>query len=165
MSYSVKSRRDFFKIGIFASSLMGISVNSLFASGTHLQTLKIVQKDLFPEKKIDDSNAYGYLSLILNHSRVSQESKNFLRNGATWLNEESLTRYNKAYIELNANDRQKILQIISKERWGRSWIKTVLTYIMEATLGDPIYGVNKKESGWKWLSHESGLPRPKGILL
>lgn len=144
---------------------MVMSQNKLFASVSPLQTLAVVQEDLFPQKMITNSNALSYISIIFKHSRISADEKQFLRNGTKWLNEESVSQYDKLYTQLNSEKRQKILQIISKESWGRSWIKIVLSYIVEAVLGDPIYGINKKESGWKWLGHVSGLPRPKEAIL
>ena len=161
----MKSRRTFFKTALLGTSILAISGKDVFASVTPLQTLKIVQLDLFPQSMIENANAYAYLSLILNHSLVSEDDKKFLRNGTRWLNEEALKEYKTTYIKLNKHQRQNILKIISKETWGKSWIKKVLTYIMEATLGDPIYGINKNETGWRWLNHETGLPRPKAALL
>lgn len=161
----MKSRRSFFKTAFLGTSFFVIAGKELLASATPLDTLEVVQVDLFPQNMIENANAFAYLTLILNHSLVTQEDKQFLRNGTRWLNEEAVDIYKKVYTKLNKNQRQNVLKTIAKEPWGESWIKTVLTYIMEATLGDPIYGINKKESGWKWLKHTSGLPRPKKALL
>ena len=161
----MKSRRTFFQTAFLGTSLLFISGKGVFASVTPLQTLELVQVDLFPQTMVENANAFAYLSVILKHSHISNENKQFLRNGTRWLNEEAVKEYKEVYTKLNKHQRQNILKIIAKESWGRSWIKTVLTYIMEATLGDPIYGINKNETGWKWLEHESGLPRPKKVLL
>ena len=160
-----KSRRTFFKTTFLTSLVMVMSQNKLFASVTPLQTLAVAQGDLFPQEVITSSNALSYISIIFKHSRISAGNKQFVRNGTKWLNEEAVKQYDKLYTQLNPAQRQNILQIISKESWGRSWIKTVLGYILEAVLGDPIYGINKNEFGWKWLEHESGLPRPKEARL
>ncbi len=162
---NIKSRRNFFKTSFLSSFVMLTAQNKIFASVTPLHTLAIVQEDLFPQETITQSNAFAYISIIFQHSRISAENKQFLRNGVKWLNEEAITIYNKLYTTLDASQRQSVLQVIAKESWGKSWIKTVLRYIMEAVLGDPIYGINKNESGWKWLNHTSGLPRPKEALL
>lgn len=159
------SRRNFLKSTLGGSLIALSTSNELFALTTPLQTLKVVQTDLFPKEKIDDANAYAYLSIILHHSHISDEDKHFLKNGTLWLNEEALKTYKDVYIKLSSKQRQKVLRTISQESWGKSWIKTVLGYIMEAVLGDPIYGINKEESGWKWLAHTSGLPRPTKALL
>jgi len=36
---------------------------------------------------------------------------------------------------------------------------------MESVLGDPVYNINKDGSGWNWLEHKPGLPRPKEPIL
>lgn len=144
---------------------MIMAKNELYASVSPMQTLALLQKDLFPSEILASSNAYGYVSIIFHHSRVSAQDKQFLRNGIKWLNEEALMQYKKIYTKLPSKERQNVLEIIAKESWGESWIKRVLSYILEATLGDPIYGINKNESGWKWLNHTSGLPRPKEMYL
>ena len=165
MNMTIKSRRTFFQTTFLSSLVMVMSNNTLFASVTPLQTLAVVQEDLFPIEMITQANAYAYISLIFKHSRVSAQDKQFLRNGSKWLNEEAVAKYNKVYTKLSSKERQETLEIISNQSWGESWIKTVLSYIMEAVLGDPLYGVNKNESGWKWLGHSTGLPRPKEMFL
>lgn len=160
-----KPRRNFLTASFLSTLVIVSGPNKLLASTTPLQTLAIVQEDLFPQKMITNANAFAYVSIVFKHSRISPENKQFLRNGIKWLNEEALQKHSKTYTKLNPKQRQNILQTISKESWGRSWIKTILNYIMEAALGDPIYGINKNESGWKWLEHHSGLPRPKKALL
>ena len=159
------SRRTFLKTSFLSTLVMIMSEDKLYSSVTPLQTLAIVQEDLFPQEMITSSNAYAYISIIFKHSRVSADDKQYLRNGTKWLNEQAVSTYKKVYTHLSPQERQNILHTIAKESWGESFIKIVLSYIMEATLGDPIYGINKKESGWKWLSHESGLPRPKEMYL
>lgn len=160
-----RSRRSFFHTTFLSGLVMVMSNNELFASVTPLQTLAIVQEDLFPKEIITSSNSYAYISIIFKHSRVSADNKQFLRNGTKWLNEEAVKQYKNVYTKLSSKERHNILQIIAEESWGESWIKTVLSYILEASLGDPIYGINKNESGWKWLEHASGLPRPKVMYL
>ncbi|MDB2562309.1 gluconate 2-dehydrogenase subunit 3 family protein [Sulfurimonas sp.] len=159
------SRRNFLKTSMCTSLVLSLTSTNIFASVTPLETLAIVQEDLFPQEMTNRSNALSYVSLIFQHSRVSTGDKQFLRNGTKWLNEEAVIKYNKVYTKLSSKERQDILEIISNKSWGESWIKTVLSYIMEAVLGDPVYGVNKDEFGWKWLNHSTGLPRPKEMYL
>jgi len=159
------SRREFIKKSLLSGGVLAIASQELLALSTPLQILRVVQVDLFPQEMIENANAFAYITLILNHSRITQDNKQFLLNGTQWLNEEANNTLKKDYIQLNPKERQDILKNIALESWGEDWIKTVLKYIMEATLGDPIYGINKKEFGWKWLSFESGLPQPKEALL
>lgn len=161
----IPSRREFLKKSLLTGGVLAIASQGLFADTTPLEILKVVQVDLFPQDMIENANAYAYITLILNHSRITQDNKQFLLNGTSWLDEEARNKHKKDYIQLNPNERQEVLKSIALESWGEDWIKTVLRYIMEATLGDPVYGINKKESGWKWLSFEPGLPQPKKAFL
>ena len=144
---------------------MVMSQKKLFAAVTPLQTLSVVQNDLFPQEIVQKSNAYAYVSVVFKHSRIRAQQKQFLRNGSKWLNEEAVKIYGEVYTKITSSQRQKVLQSIAQESWGDAWIRLVLKFILEATLGDPIYGINKGEFGWKWLHHSSGLPRPKEVYL
>lgn len=166
---SFKSRRVFLKNSFLTSVIFLTCSGELFGAVTPMQMISLVQKDLFPDTantpKSDDINASYYLNKILNHSRVTEQDKDFIRSGVKWLNEECVQKYKKVYTKLSASERQNILQEISQSGWGDSWLRTIMTYLLEAMLGDPIYGGNKNQSGWKWLNHKSGLPRPiKAIL-
>jgi hypothetical protein len=159
------SRRTFLQTTFLTSLVMVMSNKQLFASVTPLQTLAVVQEDLFPKEFVTKSNALAYMSVVLKHSRISAENKRFIRNGTKWLHEESVKLFDRVYTELDSTQRDKVLKSIVKESWGKSWVKMVLSYILEASLGDPIYGINKGEFGWKWLGHSSGVPRPKEAYL
>ena len=137
----------------------------LFSVVTPKETIELVQRDLFPKAAELGINTFVYMSIVLNHSRISDEDKEFIKNGVRWLNEEAVEKYNTTYTKLTSIQRQETLKDISKVRWGDSWINEMLTYALEATLGDPIYGANKSQAGWKWLQFEGGLPRPKEALL
>lgn len=103
--------------------------------------------------------------MILHHSRVTPEEKTFLKNGVKWLNEAAVEIYQTMYAELRPSQRQAILHTIAKTQWGENWIYNMHTYILEAMLGDPIYGGNNNQAGWKWLNFQGGLPRPTKAFL
>ena len=165
----LKTRRSFLKKTAFTTTAIILPQTELLASAILLDTLSLAQKDLYGDSKeapsFDKLNAKAYLSLILTHTRVDEDIKKFITNGAIWLDEEADLLYKKKYTLLNYEERQKTLASIAKVEWGENWIHTMLGFIYESVLGDTIYGVNKNESGWKWLNHESGLPRPKEPLL
>lgn len=165
MGSFIDSRRNFLKNSFIGASALIMSGCEFFDSATMLKTLSIVQNDLFPFANTLDSNAHAYLSVILNHSRISDAQKATIADGVKLLNIESIKEHKQLYINLSSEQREIVLKEISKERWGENWIEAILTYTMEAVLGDPIYGINKKEAGWKWLNHDSGLPRPKEAYL
>ena len=162
---SLTTRRNFLKYGFLSSSVLVMSGCELFSVVTQKETIELVQRDLFPKAHELGINTFVYMSIILNHSRISDEDKEFIKNGVKWLNEEAVEKYNTTYTKLTSTQRQNILKIISKVRWGDSWINEMLTFALEATFSDSVYGVSKNESGWKWLEFEGGHPRPKEALL
>jgi len=165
----LKTRRSFLKKTAFSTTSLALPHTELFASASILDTLVLAQRDLYGDlpsaPSFKEINSRAYLSLILTHSRVDEETKKHIKNGAIWLDEDANKLYKKPYIELDSSERQKTLEYIATYTWGENWIDSMLGFIYEAVLGDTIYGVNKNESGWKWLNHASGLPRPKEPLL
>ncbi len=156
------TKRSFLKLSLVAAG--GVTSYRFFFTEEQADTLTVLQNDLFPPLSNDldtqTINARKYLSYILHHPRVSDIDKRFLKNALVWLDEASLEMFQKEYRLLDAPYRQKILKHIASKEWGESFIETNLTYIFEALLGDPIYGINKNEVGWRWLCHTPGLPRP-----
>lgn len=137
----------------------------LFGAVTPYETINTLQKDLFPKANELSVNTSAYMTIVFKHSRISDEDKIFIRNGIQWLNEEAVSKYKNSYTKLSYSQRQNTLKSISKEKWGESWLDMMLTYIIEATFSDRVYGVNPKEAGQKWLGFSNGLPKPKEALL
>ncbi|PHS58745.1 MAG: hypothetical protein COB17_02020 [Sulfurimonas sp.] len=165
----INTRRKFLLAG-FAGSVVLLTLNSeLFGGVTVLETISVLQEDLFPQTDgvptKNEINAKAYLGLMLNHKSVRDADKEFIKNGVKWLNEEAIDMYKKTYTKLNTSQRQEVLKSISKTSWGEGFIADILKFIFEAMLGDPIYGINKNESGWIWLNHKPGLPRPTKAYL
>ena len=155
------SRRKFVGVG-FVSTAVFLTQGCSFAGITNpLETLRVMQKDLFPHAAMLGIETASYLHIIFTHPKVTDRDKAFLKNGVKWLNEEALTQYKKRYVTLEEPQRQELLQSIAKTEWGESFIYDVMGYLFEAMLGDPIYGGNQHQKGWQWLSFEAGVPRPK----
>ncbi|SFV66646.1 Tat (Twin-arginine translocation) pathway signal sequence domain protein [hydrothermal vent metagenome] len=132
---------------------------------TSRETLKVLQNDLFPKAKELGINTADYIGIVLKHSRISKEDKEYLKKGVKWLNESAVDMYKKQYTKLLPVQRQKVLKSFANESWGSSWLATVLRYTFEASFGDPIYGSNKMQAGWTWLEFTGGEPRPKKVYL
>jgi len=162
---NLKNRRHFLQLGFLSTAVFVMQGCELSSITTSRDTIKILQNDLFPKAQELDINTINYIYIVLKHSRIDQEEKTFLKNGVKWLNETALELYKSPYTKLSDEKRQLVLQNISQTQWGESWIDLILRYTLEAALGDPIYGGNNKEAGWKWLEHASGLPRPKRAYL
>ena len=161
----LNSRRTFLKTAFLGSAVLVMSANSLFGAVLPMHTIEMAQDDLFGHAKKLGVKSDLYMSIILNHSRVSSTEKEFLRNGAQWLNEEAVLLHGKMYADLSSGVRQNLLKRISLSKWGEEWIYTILTYTMEAIFSDEVYGVNKNRTGDKWLDFEAGFPRPKEAYL
>lgn len=159
------SRRKFLHFTFLSSAVFVMSGCELLSVVTPLQTLKVIWDDLFPHAKKLGIDFAPYLTLIVNHSRVTQEDKEFLKNGVKWLNEEAVQMHATTYTKLSSSQREKLLKHISQKQWGKNWLSTLLSYGFEAMFSDPIYGANMNEAGWKWLAFEGGKPRPKRAFL
>ena len=164
-AFSPNSRRTFLKAGFLSSAVFVMNGCELFSVTTSQDTIKTLQNDLFPKAKALGVETSSYMSVILRHSRISDEDKAFIKNGVKWLNEEAVKAYETAYVKLTPEQRQETLRFIAKEKWGESFIYVMMGYLFEAMLGDPVYGGNNNEAGWKWLEFAGGEPRPKVAFL
>ena len=151
---------------LFLKLAFGAGVLSLqqFAWGKSLDTIALLQSDLFPAMPngidVRTIHAGAYLAHILRHPRVSLRQKRIIHQGVLQIEQLAQKRYEAAYAELAAKKRQALLAHIAQTPWGEEFIQEMLGFIFEALLGDPIYGINKDAIGWRWTRHVPGLPRP-----
>jgi len=133
------------------------------------QTLEWVLNDLFPPSKsvpgIKKLNTIGYFQGVMQDRRIEKEEREFIANGIAWLNEACLKEHKKRYWSLSHEQREKILKKISLLKWGDNWLRSVMSYLFESMLCDPVYGANADMSGWKWLEHTPGHPRPLRVVV
>lgn len=134
-----------------------------------LRLLTSIQEILFPKTKnspsASDVNADKYLLWILSDENKSTKDKKYIIDGLSWVNQTSIENYDKDYLNLDSNQQNNLVKIISDESWGRDWLSIIITYIIEAVLADPLYEGNIDELGWKWLNHNPGNPRPRKEIL
>jgi len=159
------SRRNFLKLGFMSSSIFVMNGCELFSITTPQETIKVLQYDLFPQAKKLHIDTASYMSIVFHHTRITKEDKEFIKNGVKWLNEEALRMHKTTYTNLLSTQREEVLTQIATKEWGESFLHDILSYLFEAMLGDPIYGGNNKEAGWKWLLFSGGEPRPKEMYL
>jgi gluconate 2-dehydrogenase gamma chain len=168
-------RRDFLINSVLLLSFPAAALKAKEYASEHImlyaepyQTAAAVYAELWrgtDAPSLEQINAVGYLHGVMHDPYVEKREKRFIINGAAWLNEESRQRYQKTFTALGQKERKTLLENISATRWGDNWLYALMGYLFEAMLSDPIYGGNKLESGWKWLEHEPGYPRPKKVLL
>jgi hypothetical protein len=155
------SRRNFLKAGFLSSAVFLMDGCNFFGVTTSMQTLSQMHEDLFPYAQELEIKTAPYMQIVFDHSRISEADKTFLKNGVKWLNEESIMQYKQEYTKLSSQRRQDILATVTQTNWGESFVYDVMNYMFEAMLGDPIYGGNNHEAGWKWLQFQGGKPSPK----
>ena len=134
-----------------------------------LEIVREVQQHLFPSDGngpgAAELNADKYLLWVLSDPRKDPADTKYIIDGIGWVAETADEEYAKTFGELNANEKETLVAFIANQAWGASWLSIVLTYIFEALVADPKYGGNVKETGWKWLNHYPGNPRPTEKLL
>lgn len=128
------------------------------------KTIAAVQEHLFPADEhspgAQDIQALNFLQSMITAPDVEDSERKHITNGAGWLNDLSIQVYKHKFIELDENNREKILRKIEQSRAGSRWLSLLMSYLIEALLSDPIYGGNKNSAGWKWLEHQPGFPTP-----
>jgi gluconate 2-dehydrogenase gamma chain len=123
-----------------------------------------VQQHLFPAETdapgAREINALAYLQFVVTDTTLDSDSREFITKGVAWLEDITFQQYKKSFINLNHKKREKVLRDIASSEAGENWLSTILLYIVEALLTDPVYGGNTNQLGWKWLQHVPGFPRP-----
>lgn len=140
---------------------LGASANAM---GNPWQLLAAVQEHLFPAE-IDvpgarEIRALAYLQAVLGDPRGDRDEQRFILKGADWLADLSRLRHQAAFVELDPIRREQLLREVASTPKGENWVSTLLLYLCEALLSDPVYGGNPDGIGWAWLAHQPGFPRP-----
>jgi hypothetical protein len=141
------------------------SVSSDFKILTKKQQdiFSLVMEILFPYSdgvNVKQLKTLRYLDFVLFDDNYDVDEQSYLLDGVTKLEQLSVKKTNKSFLELSGNDQKKMIEIISGISWGEYWLSRLLTIIFESLLLDPIYNVNVNKIGWHWLQHKNGLPRP-----
>jgi len=130
------------------------------------KTIIAVQDHLFPSDLktaapgAKDVNAKAYFYAVLSDADRDDEDRKLVKNGLIELQDICWEKHHKLFSDLTDKQREESLRIFEQTANGTPWIMTVLGYIFEALLVDPVYGGNPNGIGWKWLEHQAGFPRP-----
>jgi len=128
-------------------------------------TLAAVHDHLFPDDgdgpSARDIHATAYLRALLDDPEFDGDQAAFIRKGAGWLDDLAIKRGGAPFRALDPPARERTVAEVATTEAGENWLSTLLLYLFEALLADPIYGGNPKEIGWKWLDHQPGFPRPE----
>lgn len=168
------NRRDFFQYsGIVGVALLtGLAAKQYAQANTaSTETYKVFHALI--EHLFNDQEGYvtsqlhviGYFKGVLRDERIDIGSRHYLIKGAGWLDESALEDYDKLFILLTHDEKERLLKKISMLRWGDNWLYKMMGYYFESVFSDPIYGSNIDGVGWKWLSFEPGFPRPNEVAI
>jgi len=123
-----------------------------------------VQQHLFPAEATApgarEINALSYLQFVVTDTTLDAEDREFVTKGAAWLEDMAHQMRKTSFINLDEKDREAVLRRIAASESGENWLATLMLYIVEALLTDPVYGGNTNQLGWQWLAHVPGFPRP-----
>jgi len=156
----------------FLLTSAGGSLSALFplplsasTDNTHIwSTIEAVQGHLFPTEEnapgAAEIKALEYLKFVVTDKTLNKEDREFILKGAGWLEGMAQQLQDTTFVKLDEDSREKVLRRIAASDAGENWLSTLLLYIMEALLTDPVYGGNSNQVGWRWLQHVPGFPRP-----
>lgn len=107
-----------------------------------------------------NSNAGYHIKNIIEDSSISDSKKRTIKNGIRWVEDSAGRHYSSSFNEITKEEKEKVLREIESFRKGKRFLSLSMAYTFEALLGDPVYGINENEKGWKWLGLIAGSPRP-----
>ena len=178
-SYSL-SRRGFVKLGFWGIVLsqlpFGASCNREQKSNfvdfhfsdklysINIQTIRDVQNILFPTGNpgpgAEELKSENYLLWILSDPLRDPWDNEYILKGFKRLDQKSNKHFGNKFSKLDKKEQEKLIEILSLEDKGQSWLSTLLTLIFESMFANPNYGSNPGGMGWKWLNHRAGMPQP-----
>ncbi len=145
-------------------ALLNLSHSETGLSEREWQIIETVQNHLLPsapgEPGARDVNAVSYLRFVLTDPKLAPTYKTLLKKGLVQLEGIAMDLKGKRFLALSTEDGERVLRLMEATQDGRQWISEILQFILEALLGDPVYGGNPDGIGWKWLDHIPGFPRP-----
>ncbi|MCF6200800.1 MAG: gluconate 2-dehydrogenase subunit 3 family protein [Hydrogenimonas sp.] len=156
------NRRDFFTVTVCSVAAICHAENApLRKIEDAYETIFTVQRHFFPKGlEMPDADSFGasdYFKEAINHKSFDPDIRELLFKGAVKLQELAGGKFES----LSFQKREDLLREFEKDEYGGYWLVQLMNITLEALLGDPIYGGNKNEAGWKSFTLKSGIPRPK----
>lgn len=123
-----------------------------------------VQRHLFPSEPdapgAAEIRALAYLQLVLSEDPGKASDRDFILQGAGWLEDMAHRLEGAPFLTLDEAGRERVLRAVERSEAGSNWLSLVLLYVLEALLADPVYLGNPDGVGWRWLAHVPGFPTP-----
>jgi len=120
-----------------------------------------VQRHMFPKGgRLPDAETMGmtrFLTETIIHPTYDRDIRAFVIEGA----KELMLREKGKLLDYNRNEMETALRSYEATDYGSNWLSRIMILSLEALLGDPVYGSNVSEAGWRMLQSFGGHPRPK----
>ena len=127
--------------------------------------ISAVQVHMFPEGSLLPSSitmkSINFLFETVAHPSYDKDIRAFVLEGT----EELADRTDSKFVTMTHSAKEKALRDYEATGYGSSWLSRIMTLTMEGMFGDPMYGSNTQEVGWKALHSFAGEPRPKARYL
>ncbi len=122
--------------------------------------IETVLEHLFPAGgKLPSAKEAGLIRFVyetITHPSYDRDIRAFVVEGAKVFEKRTKGRL----IWMSERERERALREYEATEYGDSWLGRMMTLGLEGLLGDPIYGANPKEAGWRALGTQGGQPRP-----
>lgn len=129
------------------------------------QTLDAVYQHVLPSSPsgpgAKEIQATFYLYQLVHEQPTAQAEIDFVYQGVGWLEGYTNKRYQQRFAELTNDEKEQVLQGISRSQAGTNWLNMLIVNLYEAMLAPPAYGGNPDGIGWQWLEHQMGFPLPE----
>lgn len=161
---ALRSRREFLVTAAGGLAALFAPAGALAATANPWPPLAAVQDHLFPSEPgspgAREIKALSYLQNVLGDARGDRDEQRFILKGVDWLEALSRQRHEASFVDLDPIRREQVLREVANSEKGDNWLATLMFYLCEALLADPVYGGNPDGIGWAWLGHQPGFPRP-----
>lgn len=128
------------------------------------QTLAAVLAHLLPSESeapgAVEIQGLGYLAGMLGRPDFDGADPDALIRGTAEIERLAQAQGGRPFTDLTEEGREAVLRAYEATDPGRRWLGGLLGTLLEALLGDPVYGGNPDGIGWRWLGHAPGFPRP-----
>ncbi len=161
---ALSSRRQFLIASAGGLAALFVPYTAAAPAEPPWPVLAAVQEHLFPTELTApgarEIHALAYLQGVFADPQGDREEQGFILQGVVWLQDLARQRYAASFIDLDPIRRERLLREVANSDQGENWVATLLLYVCEALLCDPVYDGNPDGIGWAWLQHQPGFPRP-----
>ncbi len=120
-----------------------------------------VQRHMFPKGgRLPDAETMRmtrFLTETVSHPTYDRDIRVFVIEGA----KELMLREKGKLLGYDRDAMEKALRRYETTDYGSNWLSRIMILSLEAMLGDPVYGSNVGEAGWRAVHSFGGQPRPK----